>query len=124
METAIWSALADPGRRAILGRLLDGARPVGELAEACGMSQPSASKHLKVLREAGLVRIERDAQRRLYELDPAPMAELDAWLEPYRRLWNSSLDALGRRLDAAGTEIPGDGARNRSSPTPEGNERP
>lgn len=66
---------------------------------ACGLSQPSTSKHLKVLREAGMVRVRQDAQRRVYALDPAPIAELDAWLAPYRRLWNRSLDALGRRLD-------------------------
>lgn len=98
-ETTVWSALADPGRRAILDLLLTGPRPVGELSEASGMSQPSTSKHLRVLRDAGLVRVERDAQRRLYTVDPAPIADLDAWLAPYRALWNSSLDALGRRLD-------------------------
>jgi DNA-binding transcriptional ArsR family regulator len=103
MEGAVWSALADQNRRAILGLLLQGPRPVGELAEACGLSQPSTSKHLRVLRDAGLVRVETDAQRRLYAIEPAPMADLDAWLAPYRRLWNSSLDALGRRLDADGT---------------------
>ncbi|WP_119726452.1 ArsR/SmtB family transcription factor [Thermomonospora amylolytica] len=107
METAVWSALADPNRRAILHLLLEGPRPVGELVEACGLSQPGTSKHLRVLREAGLVRVVPDAQRRLYVLEPAPMAELDAWLAPYRRLWNSSLDALGRRLDA-GDEEQGD----------------
>ncbi len=100
METAVWNALADQNRRALLGLLLAGPRPVGELAEACGLSQPSTSKHLRVLRDAGLVRVERDAQRRRYAIEPAPMADLDAWLAPYRRLWNSSLDALGRRLDA------------------------
>ncbi|MEU9017073.1 metalloregulator ArsR/SmtB family transcription factor [Actinomadura sp. NPDC048394] len=101
MATAVWHALADPGRRAILDRLLQGPRPVGDLARACGLSQPGTSKHLRVLREAGLVDVERDAQRRLYAIRPAPMAELDAWLAPYRRLWNASLDALGDRLDGA-----------------------
>jgi DNA-binding transcriptional ArsR family regulator len=104
MATAVWNALADPGRRAILDRLLRGPRPVGELARECGLSQPGTSKHLRVLREAGLVDVERDAQRRLYAIRPAPMAELDAWLAPYRRLWNASLDALGDRLDAQATE--------------------
>jgi DNA-binding transcriptional ArsR family regulator len=75
-------------------------RCVTELAEALGMSQPSASKHLRVLREAGLVRARPQAQRRVYEIDPAPLAELDAWLAPYRELWSTSLDALGARLDA------------------------
>ncbi|WP_344289285.1 metalloregulator ArsR/SmtB family transcription factor [Streptomyces synnematoformans] len=113
MDVAVWSALADPTRRAILGLLLEGPRSVGELVEACGLSQPGTSKHLRVLREAGLVRVERDAQRRLYALEPAPMAELDAWLAPYRRLWNSSLDALGRRLDAGSEDPHQDGAAGR-----------
>jgi DNA-binding transcriptional ArsR family regulator len=98
-DSALWTALADPHRRAIVALLLERPRPVGEIVEACGLSQPSTSKHLKVLREAGLVRVRQDAQRRVYALDPAPIAALDAWLAPYRRLWNSSLDALGRRLD-------------------------
>ncbi|OIJ68992.1 ArsR/SmtB family transcription factor [Streptomyces mangrovisoli] len=98
-DASLWSALADPHRRAIVALLKERPRPVGEIAEACGLSQPSASKHLKVLREAGLVRVRQDAQRRVHALDPAPMARLDAWLAPYRALWNSSLDALGARLD-------------------------
>ncbi|MGW1002574.1 ArsR/SmtB family transcription factor [Streptomyces sp. NPDC002520] len=101
---ALWTALADPHRRAIVALLLERPRPVGEIVEACGLSQPSTSKHLKVLREAGLVRVTQDAQRRVYALDPAPIAALDAWLAPYRRLWNSSLDALGRRLDEPAAE--------------------
>jgi DNA-binding transcriptional ArsR family regulator len=113
METAVWSALADAHRRAILGLLLPGPRSVGELAEACGLSQPSTSKHLRVLRDAGLVRVERDAQRRLYAIEPAPMADLDAWLAPYRRLWNASLDALGHRLDTAAAES-GEGSAPRA----------
>lgn len=72
---------------------------VAELAERTGLSQPGVSKHLRVLRESGLVQVRRDAQRRLYDLDPAPLAELDAWLAPYRALWNDRLDALGRHLD-------------------------
>ncbi|MFF4037793.1 ArsR/SmtB family transcription factor [Streptomyces sp. NPDC001816] len=101
-DAALWTALADPHRRAIVALLLERPRPVGEIVEACGLSQPSTSKHLKVLREAGLVRVRQDAQRRVYALDPAPIAALDAWLAPYRSLWNSSLDALGRRLDETG----------------------
>jgi DNA-binding transcriptional ArsR family regulator len=99
-DAPLWTALADPHRRAIVALLLERPRPVGEIVEACGLSQPSTSKHLKVLREAGLVRVRQDAQRRVYALDPAPIAELDAWLAPYRKLWNASLDALGARLDA------------------------
>ncbi|MEA2450956.1 MAG: hypothetical protein QOG63_2888 [Thermoleophilaceae bacterium] len=99
MSTATWSALADPNRRAVLELLLERPRPVGELVERLGLSQPGTSKHLRVLREAGLVRVEHDAQRRVYAIEPEPMAELDAWLAPYRRLWAARLDALERRLD-------------------------
>ncbi|MFD7183909.1 ArsR/SmtB family transcription factor [Streptomyces sp. NPDC059904] len=101
---AVWTALADPHRRAIVALLLERPRPVGEIVEACGLSQPSTSKHLRVLREAGLVDVEQEAQRRVYRLEPGPVAELDAWLAPYRRLWNDRLDALGRRLDAHARE--------------------
>ncbi|MGW1543824.1 ArsR/SmtB family transcription factor [Streptomyces sp. NPDC002309] len=104
-DTSLWTALADPHRRAVVALLLERPRPVGEIAQACGLSQPSTSKHLKVLREAGLVRVRQDAQRRVYALDPTPIAELDAWLAPYRTLWNRGLDTLGRRLDAASDAI-------------------
>jgi len=78
-----------------------GQRPhaVGELVELIGLSQPGTSKHLRVLREAGLVRARTEAQRRVYALDPRPLAEIDTWLEPYRRTWAASLDALERHLD-------------------------
>ncbi|MFJ8630583.1 ArsR/SmtB family transcription factor [Streptomyces sp. NPDC093568] len=108
-DAPLWSALADPHRRAIVALLLQRPRSVGEIVAESGLSQPSTSKHLKVLREAGLVRVRQDAQRRVYALDPAPIAALDAWLAPYRELWNRSLDALGRRLDETsdtGTEDP------------------
>ncbi|MET7689387.1 metalloregulator ArsR/SmtB family transcription factor [Streptomyces sp. NPDC005483] len=105
-DTALWTALADPHRRAIVALLLERPRPVGEIVEACGLSQPSTSKHLKVLREAGLVRVRQDAQRRVYALDPGPIAELDAWLAPYRALWNTSLDTLGDRLDETAPTTP------------------
>jgi len=104
MPSATWSALADPHRREALALLLDRPRPVGELVERLGLSQPSTSKHLRVLREAGLVRVRQDAQRRVYAVDPGPLAELDAWLEPYRRLWDARLDALERHLDRTSTE--------------------
>ncbi|MDH6437861.1 UNVERIFIED_CONTAM: DNA-binding transcriptional ArsR family regulator [Streptomyces canus] len=105
-DALLWTALADPHRRAIVALLLERPRPVGEIVEACGLSQPSTSKHLKVLREAGLVRVRQDAQRRVYALDPDPIAELDAWLAPYRKLWNTSLDALGDRLDETASDLP------------------
>ena len=94
-----WHALSDPNRRAVLELLLERPRPVGELVEQLGLSQPGTSKHLKVLREAGLVQVRQDANRRVYALDPGPIRELDVWLAPYRRLWNESLDDLGRHLD-------------------------
>lgn len=83
----------------MLALLLERPRPVGELVAHLGLSQPGTSKHLRVLREAGLVQVRREANRRVYALDPGPLNELDAWLAPYRRLWNDSLDALGRHLD-------------------------
>ena len=94
-----FAAVAEPTRREILDFLRGGSRSVGEIVERTGLSQPGVSKHLRVLREHGLVSVRRDAQRRLYDIDPAPLAELDAWLEPYRALWNDRLDALGRHLD-------------------------
>ncbi len=84
--------------------LLERPRPVGELVEQLGLTQPGTSKHLRVLREAGLVRVRREGQRRLYVLDPRPLAELDEWLDPYRRMWGESLDALERHLDSTRTE--------------------
>ncbi|XVQ86009.1 ArsR/SmtB family transcription factor [Microbispora siamensis] len=97
--SATFDVLAEPARRRILDLLLERPRLVGELTERLGLTQPGTSKHLKVLREAGLVRVRRDAQRRWYELCPEPLAEIDAWLAPYRRLWSESFDALERHLD-------------------------
>ncbi len=94
-----FEVLAEPARRRILDLLLERPRLVGDLTERLGLSQPGTSKHLRVLREAGLVRVRQDAQRRWYELAPEPLAEIDAWLQPYRRLWAGSLDALERHLD-------------------------
>jgi DNA-binding transcriptional ArsR family regulator len=96
-----FAVLAEPSRRTILDVLRDGERPVGDLVEHLQLSQPAVSKHLRVLREAGMVEVRADAQRRLYRLRPEPLAEIDAWLEPYRRLWTRSLDALGRHLEEA-----------------------
>jgi DNA-binding transcriptional ArsR family regulator len=96
-----FEVLAEPRRRHILDLLRERPRPVGELVELLGLSQPGVSKHLRVLREASLVRVRQDAQRRWYELSPEPLAEIDEWLAPYRKLWASSLDALERYLDEA-----------------------
>lgn len=99
MTDALWSALVDPHRRAMLEVLRERASAVGELVDTLGMSQPMASKHLRVLREAGLVHVRVEAQRRIYSINSGRMAELDAWLAPYRHLWNERLDALGEHLD-------------------------
>jgi DNA-binding transcriptional ArsR family regulator len=96
-----FAVLAEPSRREILDALRGGEQPVGALVEQLGMSQPLVSKHLRVLRDAGLVEVRADAQRRLYRLQPAPLADIDAWLAPYRALWTQSLDRLGQHLDRA-----------------------
>ena len=92
-------ALGEPHRMAIVAMLNDGERPAGDFVNALPISQPTVSKHLSVLREAGLVTVRKDANRRLYSLNPAPLAEIDAWLEPYRRFWAGRLDALETYLD-------------------------
>ena len=97
-ELAVLEAIAQPTRRRVLDAVRDGERSVGELVEQLGMHQPGVSRHLKVLRDAGLVEVRRDAQRRLYRLRPEPLMELDAWLEPYRAEWAARLDALERHL--------------------------
>jgi DNA-binding transcriptional ArsR family regulator len=94
-----YAALAEPSRRQILDLLRDGERSVNELVSAVSVSQPSVSKHLKVLREAGLVEARADGKRRLYALQAQPLAEIDAWLAPYRRHWSARLDALERHLE-------------------------
>jgi DNA-binding transcriptional ArsR family regulator len=99
MASTTWGAIADPHRRAVLALLLTRPRTVTELTHHLGLTQPGTSKHLRTLREAGLVRVRRDAQRRVYELEPAPLAEMADWLAPYRRAWEEALDALGRHLD-------------------------
>jgi len=102
MENSLWTALGDPHRRAVLDLLAQGEQSVGELVERLGLTQPQTSKHLRVLREAGLVRVRVDAQQRIYAVNAERMAELDAWLAPYRKLWNDRLDTLGRHLDEEG----------------------
>ncbi len=111
VREATWAALTDPHRRSVLGLLRQRPHAVGELVGALGLSQPSTSKHLRVLREAGLVRVLPDAQRRVYALDPAPLAELDDWLAPYRDLW-------AQRFDALDTEIARGRRARRSGETP------
>lgn len=95
----IFEILADPTRRRVLDLLSEQEHTVGELVDELGMSQPAVSKQLRVLREAGLVAARVDAQRRVYRLRAAPLAEVDAWLAPYRRFWRGRLAALERHLD-------------------------
>src|SRR5690606_12890818 len=94
--TTVLEAIAEPTRRRILDAIRSGERSVGDLVERVGMHQPGVSRHLRVLREAGLVEVRRDAQRRLYRLCPEPLKELDEWLEPYREEWSQRLDSLER----------------------------
>jgi DNA-binding transcriptional ArsR family regulator len=102
------AALADPVRRQLVELLADGELPAGDLAGRFPVSRPAISRHLRVLREAGLVSVRSDGKRRLYSLDPRPLRQLDDWLEPYRDLWARRLDALdteiarGRRARATG----------------------
>jgi DNA-binding transcriptional ArsR family regulator len=94
-----FAALADPNRRAVLDLLLASELSVGEIERALRLSQPTVSKHLRVLREAGFVESRVEAQRRLYRLRPQPLMQLDAWLDPFRRYWSKQVDALERHLD-------------------------
>lgn len=94
-----YDALAEPHRRQILDLLRTREHLVGELAERLGLSQPGVSKHLRTLRDVGLVEVRRDAQRRWYGLCPTPLAEIDAWLAPYRAFWSDRLNALERHLE-------------------------
>jgi DNA-binding transcriptional ArsR family regulator len=105
MESA-FAIVAEPNRRAILSLLLSADRSVGELERALRLSQPSVSKHLRVLREAGFVESRIEAQRRLYHLRPEPLMELDTWLIPFRRFWSKHLDALEQHLEKMDHEPP------------------
>lgn len=98
MESS-FAIIAEPSRRAILSLLASSERSVGDLEERLRLPQPSISKHLKVLREAGFVESRVDAQRRVYRLKPEPLMEIDAWLEQFRRFWSLHVDALERHLD-------------------------
>ena len=98
---ATFRALAEPNRLHIIELLLNGPRPVGDMVDQLGLRQPQVSKHLRVLSEAGLVDVRVDAQRRIYALRPAPLQELEAWVERYRRIWESNF----QRLDALLVEM-------------------
>jgi len=96
---SVFEVIAEPNRRAILGLLVSSEQSVGEIERQLRMPQPTVSKHLRVLRDAGFVESTVDAQRRLYRLRPEPLQEVDAWLAPFRQFWSAHLDALERHLD-------------------------
>lgn len=98
----MFDVVAEPHRRRILDLLTEAEQPVGELVAQLELSQPAVSKHLRVLREAGLVEVRGDAQRRLYSVRPEPLQAIDEWLTPYRRMWAASLDDLARHLERTG----------------------
>jgi DNA-binding transcriptional ArsR family regulator len=100
-----FAVLAEANRREILDLLRDGERPVGDLVEHLPLSQPAVSKHLRVLREAGIVDVRTDAQRRLYRIRPEGLVEIDEWLAPYRQMWTRSLDELGQLMEGETDEI-------------------
>jgi DNA-binding transcriptional ArsR family regulator len=104
---SVFEVIAEPNRRAIMSLLVSSQQSVGEIERQLRMPQPTVSKHLRVLREAGFVESTVDAQRRLYRLKPEPLKEMDAWLAPFRRFWSAHVDALERHLDRM----------NRSTPT-------
>lgn len=103
MTTAVLGAILDPTRRSILDAVRGGECSVGELVKIVGVHQPGVSRHLKVLRDAGLVEVRGEANRRYYRLRSEPLRELDAWLEPYRAEWSNRLDALERHLERTAT---------------------
>jgi DNA-binding transcriptional ArsR family regulator len=100
LDLSLFDVIAEPNRRRILDLLLEHERPVGDLVEALSVSQPAVSKHLRVLRDAGLVESRTDAQRRLYRVRAEPLHSIDEWLAPYRAMWSASLDDLERHLDS------------------------
>lgn len=102
-STAVLQAIAEPTRRCILDAVRDDERSVGDLVEIVGMRQPGVSRHFKVLRDAGLVVVRREAQRRFYRLRPEPLMELNEWLEPYRMEWSNRIDNLERHLERTAT---------------------
>ena len=103
---SVFEIIAEPNRRAILGLLVSSQQSVGEIERQLRMPQPTVSKHLRVLREAGFVQSTVDAQRRLYRLKPEPFQEVDAWLAPFRRFWSAHVDALERHLDRIDPSTP------------------
>ena len=112
MESA-FQIIAEPNRRAILSLLASAEQSVGDIERQLGMNQPTVSKHLRVLRDAGFVESRTDAQWRLYRLRPEPLMELDDWLAPFRRFWSRHVDALERHLDRMEKAAPKKGRKKR-----------
>ena len=110
----MFEVIAEPNRRAILSLLVSSQQSVGEIEHRLRMPQPTVSKHLRVLREAGFVESTVNAQRRLYRLKPEPLQKVDAWLAPFRRLWSAHIDALERHLDRMDQSRPTKGKANRT----------
>ena len=113
-----FEVIAEPNRRAIISLLVSSEQSVGQIERRLRMPQPTVSKHLRVLRDAGFVESTVDAQRRLYRLRPEPLQELDDWLAPFRRVWSSHVDALERHLDRMDQSIPTKKQEKRTRPKP------
>ena len=113
-----FAVIAEPSRRAILSLLASSEQSVGDIEEKLNLPQPSVSKHLRVLREAGFVESTVDAQRRFYRLKPEPLQELDAWLYPFRRFWSAHVDALERHLDRIYPSTPAKGKTRKKTTRP------
>jgi len=120
---SVFQIVAEPNRRAILTLLARSEQSVGEIERRLGMPQPTVSKHLRVLREAGFVESKTDAQRRLYRLKPERFREMDAWLGQFRRFWSAHVDALERHLESMGTEPRGPSAKRKSERNGRGRSR-
>jgi DNA-binding transcriptional ArsR family regulator len=114
--TTAFEVVAEPTRRRILELLRDGERPVNDLVGALSLTQPAVSKHLRVLRDAGFVEVRREAQRRVYRLQPEPLVEIDDWLTPFREAWSRRLDALEAHLDRMPEPDPEPGSTTRRVP--------
>jgi DNA-binding transcriptional ArsR family regulator len=114
---SVFDVIAEPNRRAILSLLVSSQQSVGAIERQLRMPQPTVSKHLRVLREAGFVESTVDAQRRLYRLKPEPLQALDAWLAPFRRFWSTHVDALERHLDRMDQSTPPRGKAGKTKKT-------
>jgi len=120
---SVFEIIAEPNRRAILSLLASSEQSVGEIERQLHMTQPTVSKHLRVLREAGFVESTVDAQRRLYRLRPGPFQEVDAWLDQFRRFWSAHLDALERHLNRIHSSTPAKKDKDKEKPTQPRRER-